>query len=1053
MTSLYRALITNHPLANITFVVVLLLGALAYLTMPREQDPEINFNFVIITTVLPGASAEDVERKITEPLEDALRNVQDVRFVSSASRENVSIITVRFWEVSDRLFDKRVNDLRARIQAKANSELPRDIVEPEILEITTSNGFPTAMLALHGQARDEVLRREAFTVRRDLERIAGVDQVIAIGLAEPEIHIEFDPAALAGRGLVATDLADQVRGWFQDVFAGRAKIGQSEWTVRLIGQGEAPEFLASLPIRSRAQVQGTALEELARIERGRERMAMMSSFNGRPAVLLSVNKRSRTNTPALVERLRDYAQARSAELASRGLKLELADDQTVPTKAALDVMESNALIGLLLVFAVCWVFLGTGISLLVAAGVMFSIAGTLWVLQLMGSSLNVQVFVGLVIVLGMLVDDAIVIVEDIYYRIERGAEPVIAALAAVQCVGAPVVASVLTTMAAFLPLVLLPGIVGQFLKVIPIVVTLGLAISLIEAFWMVPAHVIDLKRWRRRSDGLRRPDWRWKMTQWLRLRYTRGLLQVMRRPWIGALLLLLAVGGALTALQSGRVKFEFFAFDPFRLFYINVDMPGGSSVEATLAETERIAEAVRGMIDPQTVRAISVQAGFKYTDTEPLYGEQFGQIQVSLLPRSGEQLRTDELVNQLRERVLALPRAAAISFFITSGGPPKGTPIAIKLLASDLSTLNRAVAALKKEIADHVPGAIDIADDRIPGRPQLILRPNRAALDAAGIDAGQFARLLRLHLDGEIASTELRDRGEQVEIRVRAARAAQLDVRAVLDDPIALPDGRSSTLGAFVEVAEGTGEGVIRHYKFKRSISVTANLEPGSTDSLRANQIALARWAEIADQYPETTVDTSGEFDDINESLGAMGGLFLLGIGLIYLIMAAQFRSYFLPFLLLVTVPFAFCGVVIGLSLYSYPISLYTLYGTIALTGIAVNAGIVYADAARERLKAGMSVLHATVYAARRRVVPIIMTTTTTMGGLATLAFGVGGTSLLWGPVASAVFFGLMVSTTLTLFLLPPLFRYAMLLSELLNRLATLRGDARNGPRAHVEDH
>jgi len=234
-----QALITNHPLANIAFVVVILMGLLSYTHMPREQDPEINFNWVNITTVLPGASAEDVEKRITNPLEDSIRNVQDVKFVVSSSREDASNILVRFRDVPARVFDKRVNDLRREIQNKANAELPEEALDPEILEITTSNGFPTAMVVLTGQANDEPLRATARTVKEDLERISGVDKVLALGFQDPELLVEFNPPALAARGLTATDLADALRPWFRDIFAGKAKTLAGEWLVRVSGWYES----------------------------------------------------------------------------------------------------------------------------------------------------------------------------------------------------------------------------------------------------------------------------------------------------------------------------------------------------------------------------------------------------------------------------------------------------------------------------------------------------------------------------------------------------------------------------------------------------------------------------------------------------------------------------------------------------------------------------------------------------------------------------------------------------------------------------------------------
>jgi multidrug efflux pump subunit AcrB len=335
-----------------------------------------------------------------------------------------------------------------------------------------------------------------------------------------------------------------------------------------------------------------------------------------------------------------------------------------------------------------------------------------------------------------------------------------------------------------------------------------------------------------------------------------------------------------------------------------------------------------------------------------------------------------------------------------------------------------------KAIVKEVPGTQDVTDDEIPGRPQLVLELDREALRAAGLDAARVARLVRLAVDGEIVA-QTRDLGEKVELRVRAHRPGDSvghDILNLLDDPIHLGDsaGWQTTLGALVRAETRTGPGVIKHYNLVRAITVEADLDKNITDTVAADRLIQQAWLRVAAQFPNVSLDFSGEMEDIRESLAAMKVLFLLGIGLIYLILAAQFKSYWQPLLILITVPLAFTGVAFGLALSRNPLSLYTLYGVIALTGIAVNSAIVLIDAANERMKAGMSVLHAAVYEARRRVVPILITSVTTIGGLFSLAFGLAGSSLLWGPVAQSIVWGLAFSTVLTLFVIPLLYWMAM---------------------------
>ncbi|HEX6260215.1 MAG TPA: efflux RND transporter permease subunit, partial [Woeseiaceae bacterium] len=966
---LLRALLTNHPLVNIFFAVVLLMGVVSYVQLPREQDPEVNFNFVNINTVLPGATAADVEELVTGPLEDALRNVQDIRFVSSSSREDVSDILVRFNELSEREFDKRVIDLRREIQSKTNDELPDDVEDPYVLEVTTSNGFPTATVIVAGQADDERLRRQAKIIRDDLERLTGVDRVQAFGFNEPELQIEVEPQALAANGLTAVDVADQLRQAYRDVTAGEMDVGSEAWLIRVMGKTVEPEELASFLVSPRGQPQNKiALDRIAEIRRGREEPQQLVSFDGRPAVSMSITKVAYTNTLNLVDRINGYVDERNRQLEGTGIDLYLADDQTTQTREALSVMQRNAFLGLFLVLGVCWVFLGIRIAFFVTLGIAFSISGTFWLLNVTGNTLNVPVLLGIVIVLGMLVDDAVVIVEAMYYRLQRGHEALSAAIESLREVGQPVTAAVFTTVAAFAPLMLLPGILGDFMKIIPLVVTTGLLVSLIEAFWILPSHVITSTA-RVQPASERFHHWRGRWTHLVRIRYTRALAYAFRRPKRFFAAGLLAFVLSIVAVATEQVRVEFFTFDPFRLFYVHVEMPPDAPLEETLAQAERVEQRIRKLIQQDEIRAISVMAGVKFTDAEALFGDQYGQIQVSLMPKTPDNRAVGEIVDAIREVALATPGNAEISFFEVSGGPPVAKDISVKVRGDDFEELRAAAEELKR-IVSNIEGSGNVIDNDVPGRYELTLQPDNRAIRQAGLAPGEVLRLLRLHLDGEIVAFT-RDAGEKVELRVRGPRRAVEDAGEILEDPVALPAGGTTTLRALTSAEIDRGSGTIRHYNFRRSITVEADLEDEAMNQIAANNLIMEEWEKVRRQYPDISLDFSGAFDDIQESLDSLLILGLFGIGLIYLILATQFRSYFQPLLILVTLPMAFTGVMFGLWVTRNPLSLYTLYGIVALAGIAVNAAIVLIDAANTRIRSGMRPLHAIIYAARRRVIPI----------------------------------------------------------------------------------
>ena len=1018
----YAKLLANHPLANIAFFVTMVLGILSYSSMPREQDPEINFNWVNITTVYPGATSDQIERLVTNPLEDAIDGVRDVRFVSSNSKENVSSILVRFYDMSEREFDKRINDLRREIQNKAAAELPSVVEEPRILEITTSNGFPTAQVLVEGQADDEVLRITARRVRDDLEAMRGVDQVFAAGLRDPEIRVIPNPSALAARGLTVADVADSLSVWWRDTAAGTLQTDQGAWSISIKGISTEPADLMNVPLIKMGQTLNVRVGDVASVERTRARATQLASVDGMAAVSLAVTKKAKVNTLDLVADIQAYIAEKSPAWNQQGIKVSLSDDQTVPTRNAINVMETNALYGAVLVMLVSWVFVGWRIALLITLGIPFSLLATFAVLNSLGSTVNVSVLLGVVIALGMLVDDAVVMAEAIYYRVSRGQNPMQAALDAFKEVGAPVVASVATTMAAFLPLMLLPGIVGKFMFIIPFVVTLALAISLIEAFWMMPVHISAIGV-QFQSD---KTTWHDRFNTRIRIGYGKALAYVLRRPKRFALVALLSVVGAAGLIGSGVVRVQFFAFDPIRVIYVNVDMPSSASLDDTLKATQAVEKEVlkrlQGVGPDAEARSVVSRAGLKFTDTEPLYGDSYGQILVSLNPRSDKSREVVDVVEGMRKDIESLPGPGVKSFTVLSGGPPAGKAISIKIRGEKFEDLERASTALIG-LVSAVPGAQDVQDDNLLGRPQMILVPKAQAMKDAGLNASSVARLIRLQVDGEVIAFT-REEGDKLELRVlgRDNQVSAISTQALLDSEVALPSGATVRLGQLVEPRAEPTRAAIRHYNLKRTITVSANLDKTKTDTGAANELIKKSWQKIAGEHPNVSLDFSGELEDIQESLDAMKVLFLLGLGLIYLILAAQFSSYWQPLMILVTVPLAFTGVAFGLAASGNPLSLYTLYGVIALTGIAVNSAIVLIDAANVRLRAGMALMHAIMHASRRRVVPILITTTTTIGGLGSLAFGLGGKSLLWGPVAASIVWGLAFSTILTLFVVPLLY-------------------------------
>ncbi|MDC1312329.1 efflux RND transporter permease subunit [Burkholderiales bacterium] len=1017
--SLLKQFLSNHVIANLTFAIVIFMGIGGYLTMPREQDPEINFNWIQVTTVLRGASTEDIEKLVTKPLEDAIRQVSDIRYVSSRSQEGISTILIRFEDLSNADFDKRINDLRREIQNKANQELPAEVNEPFIMEVTTSNGFPSAMVLVLGQDDDELLRDSARQVRDDLERLKGVDDVFAIGLHDPELLIEFSPAKLEAYKVSPTHVADSVSSWFRDVSAGGITVGSNDWSVRLVGKDKNPANLNSIPVKLIQNADYVPLSAVASVSNSREKAIQLAAQDGQHGVLLSITKKSYTNTIELVDQIREYVAEKNSILTKNGLTISLVDDQTVPTKEAINVMQINAGLGLLLVLITTWAFLGGRMAILLSLGIPFSIAGAFAIVYAIGWTLNVSILLGVVIALGMLVDDTVVVVEAIYYRISRGIDTVTACIEGLREVFAPVLTSVLTTVAAFLPLMLLPGIVGKFMLVVPAMVTLALAFSLFEAFWMLPAHIMGLRL--NFNNKSRVQLIRETKTRRIRHKYSKALLFVLRRPKSFLSLAVASFFIAASSVGAGLVNIQFFAFDPIRLFYVNVDMPSGTPLQETMKWTERIEEQVRNYVTPEEERAITSVAGIKYTDQAALFESRYGQVIVSLEPQEDDLREVDAVIDNMRANIGGNNGPANVTFTRISGGPPITKPISVKVRGDNFKELRSVTTHLEKFLGT-LNSVSDISSDDSPGRNELNLRLNYESINKLGMDPVVVARSIRLFVDGEVV-TFLQSEGEKIDVRVKSQSTYLEDIDELLSQSIITKTGERIALRQLVHADTGRSRESIRHYNFRRTVTLEADIDREAINEIQVNDLIKEEWGKIKFDHPNVSLDFSGALDDIQESLDAMLLLFLLGISLIYLLIGTQFKSYFQPLIILSTVPLAFIGVVIGLIITQNPLSLYTMYGIVALTGISVNSAIVLIDAANSRRKDGMNSVHAIVFAARRRVVPILITSFTTIAGLLSLALGLGGNSLLWGPVASAIMWGLAVSTMMTLFVIPLLYK------------------------------
>lgn len=1013
----------NNVFATLAYLMVVLLGILAYPQLPREQAPELSAKYAMINITLPDASSEDVERLAIDPIEKMLREkIKDIDHVNSNAATGSASVNIQFKDIKPPLYERRMQELRREMQALALANWPK--AQPPDIQEANSFSQDWYKVLVYGPGNDDNFRRQARQVQRDLQQLAGVSKVLNKGLEDAELHVVFQPERLASLGIEPNALATTIQSYFNDISVGNVKVDNREWLVRIAGKENPAANLDNLPITSAKGL--VKLGEVAEITRTSQTALLGARFRGQPCIVLMPFKQPGANVLQLIDRIKAYIEERNQVSASTGVKLYLLIDTSDTIRNSLKVMEDHAWSGMLLVLAVTWLMLGTRLSLLTTLAVPFSLAGVFIALQVSGKSLNLSVLLGVVIVLGMLVDDAVVVIEAIGQHLRRGLSSIDATVAALKEVWLPVATSSLTTIASFIPLILVGGFLGEMMGIVPQVVCLGLLISLVQALWILPAQAVVIVKPEDKNN------WRDKLRHTIQKAYILLLIRIFRAPKraLAGLAAVFLITGSAWAFDW--VKSDYLLQPPNYGFFITLEMPTGTSKAQTLAKLEEIEALVTPLLRPGELRASAIESGVVAINGKELSGHQYGDIWFSMNSETGRD--ASALLPEVKKAMAKLTGIVGVwvegeSTALTS----LGKPINLMLGGAAGTELDAAIAELKGILAS-IPGVHDIKLDIVTGLPELLIHLDSEAIQRAGLNPSSVTQTLQLLTGGETVASYTEE-GETVNVRVRAKDADSHDITALLQRTVVTPNGGTIPLSQLVHAEQRLSPANISHIDYKRILTLQADLDKEKMDTLAANKLIQERWVEAKARYPNIKVDFGGEMLAIQEGLGQLWQQFVLGLGLILIIVGAQFKSYGLPFLVLFKVPMAFSGLVLGLLISREPVSLYTLYGAVALAGIAVNSAILMFSAGHDRLAAGMGVVHASVYAARRRLLPILITSFTTLMGLLPLALSSEQSSTQWRPVASAIVWGVGFSTILTLFIVPLMYRLAMGIAYRNNKL------------------
>lgn len=1004
-----RLSVNNPVLSNLLMVTLTVLGVLAFMDLPRELMPKIAFNWAFIVTPYPNVPAEDIEQLITIPIEEEIADVDHIDQITSVSKEGGSFILVKFDMMSEEKFSRLLSDLKIEVD---KADIPDDVEDIYVDDFDTDDMIPILTVVLSGDYPEKVLHDLAEDLSDLYLNVKGVSEVAMAGTREREIWVEVSPEKLYAHGLSLEQIAGSIKYRNFNLAGGDLKTGAEKLLVRTVGEFDDPQEIgSSVILRSGPDGHQIYLRDVARIQDGWEEESTRSRLNGLPATSLSISKKAKANSLEVIDQIKQITEEYWAKLPPE-MQVTYTNDNSIWIDDILQKLQNNAWMGLILVLIILWVTIGGRNALITAIGIPITLAITMIFLKHTGNTLNGNALFGLVLVLGMLVDDAIVVMENCYRYLQMGLPPKEAVLKGAREVAAPVCASIFTTIAAFLPLMLLPGVMGRFMRIVPIVVSLALLASLFECFFILPSHVTEWSRANHAGRGGQSP-----LMKKILATYKIILERVMRRRIIIAVAMPVVI--LLAAMLIPLVGVELYRDEEVSLFFVRVTMPEGTSLEATdqvIAQFEQ--EAMN--LPASELHAVLATPGLLQLDDEWLFKSSVGQVFVDLNEKRDRTMLLDDVISLLRSRTEDIPGVETLEFAKVHSGPPLGKAVEVRVQGKYYEQTERVAEILKDELRS-IDGVYDIADNYNPGKRQVKVKvsPERAAL--FGVSVTQVAASIAAAFDGIVPSV-LRDGDDEIDIRVKFPEDRLTEIADVTRLKFLLSDGSWVPFENLASITVEPGIVDIRHFEQDRAITVSANVDKEKITGVEVNQRLMKRFKDVENQFPGVKMYFGGQFEEFQEAFSGLLQLFLVGLGLIYVILGTQFRSFIQPIIIMIAIPFAFIGSTLALLVSGNPFSITTLYGFVALAGVVVNNSIVLVSFINDARARGVPRHESIVQAGMLRLRPIFLTSLTTIFGLAPMAIGLGGRSEVWGPLANIIVWGLAVATFLTLLVVPTVY-------------------------------